>query len=425
MTSPSSSYSDESEEKLRLFEFMLREDSIPKTPSELSDDFSPEFETSSPESFGSEKQKYSINIDPTILSEKLDVKNRRKQTYKVNSASPNIFPKKKFKTMQLWKEDLKNEYLKSDLLSLPNYRPWIEPKSINPHYIYDELNYIDEGATAQVFVAHHKEKLKLHAIKLIKWHGDLKCLCDIMIEVECLEKFNHKSIVNYFDFYVKYVNDFEIEFWICMEYLEEYTCLTDYIRLNYPLNESEIAYITFNLLTVLKYLHSNNLIYRDVKSDNIMIQFEENKKDLKLIDFGFAAILKKTEKRNSIVGTTYFMAPEVINGLDYSYECDIWSLGITIYEMMKGEPPLTDLKPTQALFWISSKPPPGIPDEYYWSEELKDFLSRCLVRDTEERANVDELLQHPFLKQRTELKPNMLHFVKEYEFSDIFFFDWE
>eukprot|EP01080_Neovahlkampfia_damariscottae_P012271 gene12271-5855_t len=318
---------------------------------------------------------------------------------KTVGASPvlkNLDKKKKKPTSIVeWRDEVKKQYLYSELPYLPEYRPWIEPKLINPNFIYEFDEYEDkigEGGTASVFKAYHKDKKKIHAVKIIQWYGDEKCLADIMIEVDCLKNFHHENMVNFYDFYCLYKDQNTCEFWICMEFLDSYECLTKYVSKNFPLKDSEIASIVHQMLVTLQHLHSNFIIYRDVKSDNILINTKTKK--IKLIDFGFNANIKKNKKRTSTVGTCYWMAPEVING-EYSKEIDIWSLGITIFEMMTGKPPLTNLNPTEVGLWIGSHQPPKIPKE--WNKDLKDLVSEMLIFDPAKRATISELLIHPFI----------------------------
>jgi len=201
---------------------------------------------------------------------------------------------------------------------------------------------------------------------------------------------NHKNIVKYYGTYSK-----GSDLWLVME-LIEYGKLTD-LLMKTRFDEAQIAAVLKETLEALKYLHETKRIHRDIKSDNILIGKEGA---IKLADFGFCTLLKSdTDYRRSVVGTPYWMAPEVIRGVDYDYKVDVWSLGIMALEMADGEPPHMDLQPLRALFIIATQPPPTVTEPDKWSPTFKEFLNLCLSKNASKRANVNELLQHPFLKK--------------------------
>jgi tRNA A-37 threonylcarbamoyl transferase component Bud32 len=259
-----------------------------------------------------EKRKYfKIQMHHNLKHRIFDLEN--KLDFKKVGVSPLIknLEKKKSKINNIlqWRDEVKQEYINSKLSYMPDYRPWIDPKLINPNFVYDfdeRKDLIGEGGNSRVFKAFHKDKKKVHAVKIIQWYGDEKCLSDIMIEVDCLKNFHHPSMVDYFDFYCLYIDHSSCEFWICMEYIEKYDSLTKYVKKNAPMKLKEIALIVYQMLVVLQHLHSNEIIYRDVKSDNILINMKDQK--IKLIDFGFNAKITKNKKRCSTVGTCYWMA---------------------------------------------------------------------------------------------------------------------
>ncbi|KFP38180.1 Myosin-IIIa, partial [Chlamydotis macqueenii] len=176
------------------------------------------------------------------------------------------------------------------------------------------------------------------------------------------------------------------------------------------MNELIIAYILHEALMGLQHLHENKTIHRDIKGNNILLTTEGG---VKLVDFGVSAQLTSTRlRRNTSVGTPFWMAPEVIaceQQLDSSYDarCDAWSLGITAIELGDGDPPLADLHPMRALFKIPRNPPPTLQQPELWSPEFNDFINKCLTKDYEKRPTVSSLLQHDFIKQ-IEGKENVL-----------------
>eukprot|EP01119_Soliformovum_irregulare_P015600 TRINITY_DN4412_c0_g1_i1.p1 TRINITY_DN4412_c0_g1~~TRINITY_DN4412_c0_g1_i1.p1 ORF type:complete len:258 (-),score=85.22 TRINITY_DN4412_c0_g1_i1:123-896(-) len=188
--------------------------------------------------------------------------------------------------------------------------------------------------------------------------------------------------------------------WVVLELMNggNLTAITDLYAAQTPLvlKESHIAYATVEILKGLSYLHSLHRIHRDIKTDNILLTMDGK---IKLADFGFAIQLTSEQtRRKTVIGTPYWMAPEIILKDEYGIAVDIWSLGIMIMEMAEGEPPYIRLPQGKALFLISTQGAPALKKKT-WSEEFKHFLGEMLVMDPKGRTTSIELLQHPFLRQ--------------------------
>lgn len=197
-------------------------------------------------------------------------------------------------------------------------------------------------------------------------------------------------VVKYYGSYFK-----GSDLWIVMEYCGGGS-VSDIMRLRKKtLVEEEISTILKDTLEGLVYLHARRKIHRDIKAGNILLNSEGH---AKLADFGVAGQLTDTmAKRNTVIGTPFWMAPEVIQEIGYDCLADIWSLGITALEMAEGKPPYGDIHPMRAIFMIPTKPPPSFRNPDRWSPEFIDFVSRCLVKNPEHRASANQLLQHEFI----------------------------
>jgi serine/threonine-protein kinase CLA4 len=183
--------------------------------------------------------------------------------------------------------------------------------------------------------------------------------------------------------------------YVVMEYMEG-GALTDLIDAG-EIPEAQIAYISKEVVKGLNHLHSKNIIHRDIKSDNVLLG---RNGEVKLTDFGFCAKLaNENAKRATMVGTPYWMAPEIVKQKKYDNRVDIWSLGIMVIEMIEGEPPYLNEEPLKALYLIATNGQPELEDPSAVSEDLQDFLDACLAVDVADRESAELLLTHPFLKK--------------------------
>ncbi|XP_069633410.1 myosin-IIIa isoform X4 [Haliaeetus albicilla] len=274
----------------------------------------------------------------------------------------------------------------------------------DPSDTWEIIETIGKGTYGKVFKVLNKKNGSKAAVKILDPVHDIDE--EIEAEYNILKALSdHPNVVKFYGMYYKKDVKNGDQLWLVLE-LCNGGSVTDlvkgFLKRGERMNELIIAYILREALMGLQHLHENKTIHRDIKGNNILLTTEGG---VKLVDFGVSAQLTSTRlRRNTSVGTPFWMAPEVIaceQQLDSSYDarCDAWSLGITAIELGDGDPPLADLHPMRALFKIPRNPPPTLQQPELWSPEFNDFINKCLTKDYEKRPTVSSLLQHDFIKQ--------------------------
>eukprot|EP01095_Lingulamoeba_sp_RSL-Kostka_P011930 TRINITY_DN464_c0_g2_i8.p1 TRINITY_DN464_c0_g2~~TRINITY_DN464_c0_g2_i8.p1 ORF type:complete len:630 (-),score=282.78 TRINITY_DN464_c0_g2_i8:181-2070(-) len=278
-------------------------------------------------------------------------------------------------------------------------RDWIDEG--DPDVLFSNLEKCGEGSSGEVYRGIDTRTNEIVAIKILQL-GDKEEISSVENEIKMMKLSKHPNVVDHKGTYMK-----DEKLWVVMEYMDG-GALTEVISIC-QVSEPQIACICKEILQALSIIHEGERIHRDIKSDNILITISG---EIKLADFGYCAQLSEnSNKRNSVVGTPYWMAPELIRGVDYGTAVDIWSLGIAAIEMAEGEPPYLDFPPLRALFLIATHGSPQLKEPENWTSTFKHFLSKCLEQDPENRATADELLNHPFLEkacQKRNLTPMIL-----------------
>ncbi|XP_032359245.1 myosin-IIIa isoform X8 [Etheostoma spectabile] len=274
----------------------------------------------------------------------------------------------------------------------------------DPTDVWDIIETIGKGTYGKVYKVLNKLDGSKAAVKILDPIHDIDE--EIEAEYNILKALSdHTNVVKFYGMYYKKDVKCGDQLWLVLE-LCNGGSVTDLakgmLKRGDRMDEAIIAYILHEALMGLQHLHVNKTIHRDVKGNNILLTTHAG---VKLVDFGVSAQLTNTRlRRNTSVGTPFWMAPEVIaceQQLDSTYDarCDVWSLGITAIELGDGDPPLSELHPMRALFKIPRNPPPTLHQPELWSDEFNDFICKCLIKDFELRPNVLDLLQHVFIKQ--------------------------
>ncbi|XP_026093652.1 TRAF2 and NCK-interacting protein kinase-like isoform X2 [Carassius auratus] len=271
----------------------------------------------------------------------------------------------------------------------------------DPAGIFELVELVGNGTYGQVYKGRHVKTGQLAAIKVMDVTGDEEE--EIKAEINMLKKYSHhRNIATYYGAFVKKnppgVDD---QLWLVMEFCGAGS-VTDLIKntKGNSLKEEWTAYICREILRGLTHLHQHKVIHRDIKGQNVLLT--ENA-EVKLVDFGVSAQLDRTVgRRNTFIGTPYWMAPEVIAcdenpDATYDFKSDLWSLGITAIEMAEGAPPLCDMHPMRALFLIPRNSAPRLKSKK-WSKKFQLFIESCLVKNHNQRPSTEQLIKHPFIK---------------------------
>ncbi|KAM4636218.1 STE20-like serine/threonine-protein kinase isoform 2-T2 [Discoglossus pictus] len=272
----------------------------------------------------------------------------------------------------------------------------------NPEEYWEIIGELGDGAFGKVYKAQNKETGILAAAKVIDTKSEDE-LEDYMVEIDILASCDHQYIVKLLDAFY-----YENNLWILIEFCAGGAVDAVMLELERPLTEPQIRVVCKQTLEALLYLHEHKIIHRDLKAGNILLTLDG---DVKLADFGVSAKNTRTlQRRDSFIGTPYWMAPEVVmcetsKDKPYDFKADVWSLGVTLIEMAQIEPPHHELNPMRVLLKIAKSDPPTLAQPSRWSHDFNDFLRKCLEKNIDNRWTVAQLLQHRFVTTVNSNKP--------------------
>ena len=271
--------------------------------------------------------------------------------------------------------------------SIPDY---LNAISINPKKQFEILDFIGEGTFGQVYKARHIKTNKIYSVKIIK-KEKISAIEKLIIESSIQKLCVECPYINHY--YGSYIDFESKDIWLILEYCK-YGNIIDLIRkYNLKLSEKIISSIIKMLLQSIKFLHKNNIIHRDIKGNNILLN---EKGKIQLCDFGTSTMYISNRNLKK-AGSSYWMSPEMCKGNEYNFPTDIWSLGITCIELAEGNPPYSEVKSLIAMKTIAKNPPQSLKNPEQFSKNFNNFISLCLKINPNERGNIDQLINHDFI----------------------------
>ena len=349
-----------------------------------------------------EKKMKIIDKETEALEKKLSlITNNNNRIKIVNNSGPLFFKptrRKKKSTTLMANTQIINR-LKKIQMSIPLSQELLVPKQKgNPSDKYIIGNKIGSGSYGTVYEATNIIFKSKVAMKMIIKKENMNSVL-INNEIDILKKMSHPNIVRIYEFYES-VNCF----YLINEYCDKGE-LYNYINKS-NLNEQQLAIIFYQVFSGLCYLHENNVLHRDIKPENILISKKE--KDLnsdeiyfwiKIIDFGTAKIFEKGEKEKKVVGSAYYIAPEVLKQ-NYNEKCDTWSVGVILYMFLTGRAPFDGKTQDEIINSIKKKNyDENNPKLLQRSPEVRDLISNLLNKKLESRFSAKEALNHEWFKK--------------------------
>lgn len=295
-------------------------------------------------------------------------------------------------------------------------------KDIRSIYKFKEILGGGHFGTVRTGYKKQGDPNKLVAIKSIsKKNINQKDLDEMINEVECLSMMDHPNIIKFYETY----ND-EYYFHIVMS-LCKGKDVFDKIIEEGSITEINVSTIIYKVLSAITYCHEMGICHRDIKPENILFENENNEGEIKIIDFGLSKKYDSQINMQTVLGTPYYVAPEVLKG-NYNQKCDVWSIGIFTYVMLSGQPPFGG-KNNNDIFNSITNSELTFPSKYFnaISEEGIDFIKKCLVKDPKQRMLAKEAISHKWFYNisakihcKSNLDPKILTNLKEFSYPEKF-----
>jgi calcium-dependent protein kinase len=298
----------------------------------------------------------------------------------------------------------------------------------NPEEFYIKESNLGEGLNGWVYKVKHKLTGSIRAMKMIK--KDLTNINkevekEILNEIEMLRKLDHSNIVKLYEFYHTFN-----AYYLLQEYCSGGELFQQIVE-NAPFNEDVSAYLMYQILSSVSYCHKMNIIHRQLKPENILIERKEKNGYLriKLIDFGTAKIFGKNKVQKRVIGSSYYIAPEVLSH-NYNEKCDLWSCGVIMYILLTGRPPFGGDTNEEIMIRIkvgkydmSSSPWNRI------SKEAKNLVTSLMQKSVPDRLTADQALNHQWFKNlntknklydiSSNLQQKFIHKLKVFRASNV------